>query len=320
MARSLLLPFDLPRARPAGPEVRIGTSGFRYPPWRGTFYPEGLAQWRELEYLSRKLRTVEINGSFYSLQKPSSYEAWRDQTPADFVFALKGTSYVTHNKKLRDPEIPLANFFASGVLALGPKLGPILWQLPPYFQFDADRVRAFLHALPRTTVEAACLGALHDGTLGEPAYLRVDEDRPIRHALEVRHPSFVTSAFLDLLRDYGVAACVADTAGRYPCIEAVTADFTYVRLHGGDELYVSGYDDDALDDWHARIERLRRGDVFVYFDNDTRARAPFDAMNLAARFGQGERVPFPHEALARVEARRGVEQLRTSWPGRVGKR
>ena len=136
-------------------DIRIGTSGWRYPPWRGTFYPDGLVQRRELEYLSRSVSSIEINGSFYSLQRPDSFRSWFAETPDDFLFAVKGPRFVTHLKQLRDVETPVANFLASGVLALGAKLGPVLWQLPPRMRFNPSRVEDFLALLPRTTSAAA---------------------------------------------------------------------------------------------------------------------------------------------------------------------
>ena len=296
-------------------DVRIGISGWRYPPWRGVFYPVGLAQAHELRHASERLRTIEINGSFYSLQRPTSWRRWFDETPADFVFAVKGGRFLTHHKKLRDCEQPLANFFASGVLALEEKLGPILWQLPPQLAFDAERVAAFLELLPRTTRAAATLARGHDHRLRHGAHVDVRSDQPLRYALEVRHETFAAPAFLRLLRRFDVACCVADTAGRWPALDAVTADFVYVRLHGDKRLYVSGYGRAALDAWAARIARWRDGgrDVFVYFDNDVKVRAPFDAMNLAARFGQGAPVRFPLAARRAVEARRGIEAPRATW-------
>jgi uncharacterized protein YecE (DUF72 family) len=294
-------------------DVRVGISGWRYPPWRGVFYPVGLPQRAELEYASRAMRTVEINGSFYSLQTPSSYRAWFDATPTDFVFAVKGGKFITHAKKLRGCEVPLANFFASGVLALDHKLGPILWQLPPQLAFD-DRIDAFCKELPRTTREAARLAKKHDARLAGRSWLDVDQDRPLRHAFEVRHPTFVADAFFEVLRKNHVALCVADTAGRWPAIDRVTTDFTYVRLHGSRRLYASGYTHAELDVWAARIERYRaEGDVFVYFDNDADVRAPFDAMNLAARFGQNEPVSFPRKIHREAVRKRGKEEVRTTW-------
>jgi uncharacterized protein YecE (DUF72 family) len=308
--------------RPRAGDVRVGVSGWRYPPWRGVFYPVGLPHARELEFASRRLRTVEINGSFYSLQRPSSYRSWYAATPADFVFAVKGGRFLTHHKKLRDCATPLANFLASGVLALEEKLGPILWQLPPQLPFDAERLEAFFAMLPRSTAAAAELARGHDQRLQYGAHLEVSVDRPLRHAVEIRHPTFEDPSFVRLLRRAGIALCVADTAGRWPYLEDVTADFVYVRLHGDKRLYVSGYGRAALDAWAVRIAAWRRAghDVFVYFDNDVKVRAPFDAMNLAARLGYGQPVRFPLAARRAAEAARGVEEPRAAqdrWRPRV---
>ncbi len=263
----------------------VGTSGWRYPPWRGVFYPPGLAQRRELEHLSRRVSSIEINGSFYSLQRPDSYRAWAAETPADFVFAVKGGRFITHLKQLRDVETPLANFFASGVLALGAKLGPLLWQLPPRMRFDPERMASFLALLPRSTGAAARLASGHDERLDGRAFTETDADRPLRHALEVRHESFRDPAFRALLRAHDVALVVADSAGTWPYFEDVTADFVYVRLHGADELYASGYTAEALDGWAAKVRAWCAAgrDAFVYFDNDAKVHAPRDAIALLQR-------------------------------------
>jgi uncharacterized protein YecE (DUF72 family) len=299
-------------------DIRIGISGWRYAPWRGVFYPKGLSQTSELRYASRKVRSVEINGSFYSLQRPSSYQRWYRETPDDFVFAVKGSRFLTHNKRLRDCGGPLANFFASGVLALENKLGPVLWQLPPQLPFDASLLASFFALLPRTTTAAAQLARGHDERVAHGAYLEVQEDRPIHYALEVRHASYEDEAFVELLRAHDIALCVADTAGKFPYLENVTSDFVYVRLHGSRKLYVSGYGRASLDRWAGRILAWRDGGkrVYVYFDNDVNARAPYDAMNLAARMGYGKEVPFPRKAQRAVETRRGVEQPLSKWDRR----
>jgi uncharacterized protein YecE (DUF72 family) len=308
--------------------VRIGISGWRYAPWRGTFYPKNWPHRRELEYASRQLRTIEINGSFYSLQSAASWKRWAAETPDDFVFSVKGGRFITHIKRLRDVETPLANFFASGILRLGKKLGPILWQLPPSTRFDPDRLAAFFELLPRDLNEAAALARKHDDRLGERASLRVEKNLPLRHALEVRHPSFEDAAFVELLREHRIALVVADTAGKWPFMEDVTADFVYARLHGEKELYVSGYPPAALADWARKIRAWARGgnprdvrlhaplmktaaagrDVFVYFDNDVKVRAPFDAMSLAHLLGLG---PKPARA---PRVTRIAETPRTRWP------
>jgi uncharacterized protein YecE (DUF72 family) len=266
-------------------EVRIGTSGWLYPPWRGVFYPPKLPHRRELEYLSSKMNSVEINGTFYSLQRPTSFQRWYEQTPADFTFAVKGARFITHMKKLAGVEIPLANFFASGVLALREKLGPVLWQLPPNLGFDADRLTAFFAQLPRSTGEAAWLARRHDERLKDRSLTVTDADRPIRHALEVRHKTFEVAAFPDLLRKHAISLVVADTAGRWPLLRDVTADLVYVRLHGDVELYTSGYTDEALDKWAAEIRSWTAAglDVQVHFDNDVKVHAPYDAIHLAER-------------------------------------
>jgi uncharacterized protein YecE (DUF72 family) len=204
-----------------------------------------------------------------------------------FVFAVKGGRFITHMKKLADVDTALANFFASGPLALGGKLGPVLWQLPPTLGFDADRLSRFFELLPRTTKEAAVVAAGHDERVEGRAWLEPGEDRPLRHALEVRHDSFLDPTFLDLLRRHDIAVVVADTAGRWPRLAHVTSDFAYVRLHGDTELYASGYSGESLDTWAALVRGwAEQGtDVYVYFDNDVKVRAPFDAMALAERLG-----------------------------------
>lgn len=270
---------------PAPGAACVGISGWRYPPWRGVFYPKGLRQRDELSYVAEHLTSVEINGSFYALQRPENFRAWHDATPSDFTFSVKGPRFISHMKRLRDAETPLANFFASGLLALGDKLGPVLWQLPPNFGFDADRLTEFFALLPRTTGAAGRLARQHEERLAGRALTQATVDRPLRYALEVRHASFRSSTFVELMREHDVALVVADTAGRWPRFDEVTADHVYVRLHGDQELYVSGYSDEALDTWAARIRTWTSAghDVFVYFDNDVKVRAPFDAMHLRER-------------------------------------
>ncbi len=295
-----------------GGELRVGISGWRYPGWRGKFYPKDLPHRRELEYASRILNSVEINGSFYSLQLPSSYQRWHSETPDDFVFAVKGARFITHMKKLRDVKTPLANFFASGVLALRKKLGPILWQLPPNLSWNKERLEEFFALLPRDTRSAARLAKKHDDNLKARAWMKVDASFPLRYALEVRHKSFMTQEFFELLRTHNIAFVFADTARKFPYAEDLTSDFIYIRLHGATKLYVSGYSGESLKWWADRIEHWRKGkqprdaktvgtsrcdvrghrsaaslplDVFVYFDNDAKVYAPFDAQRLAAQLG-----------------------------------
>ncbi len=285
-------------------DVRIGISGWRYAGWRGEFYPADLPQRRELEYAASVLTAIEINGTHYSLQRPEYFERWAAEVPDDFVFAVKGSRYITHMLRLKGAADALANFFAQGILKLGPKLGPILWQFPPSFPFDPERLEPFLAALPRDTAAAATIARRHDDRLAGRAWTRTDARRPLRHAVEVRHESFRAPDFIALLRRHGVALVVSDSVD-WPCLMDVTADFVYCRLHGSTELYASGYDDEALDTWVARIAawasggepadarrvvdepaaRLPARDVFVFFDNDAKVRAPFDAQRLIARLG-----------------------------------
>lgn len=262
----------------------VGISGWIYPPWRGDFYPKGLPHRKELAYAASRLSSIEINGSFYALQRPTSFHRWAAETPPGFVFSVKGGRFITHMKKLRDVRTPLANFFGSGVLALQDKLGPLLWQLPPTLGFDADRLADFFSGLPASTAEAAYLARHHDDRLAGRAWTGVLADWPLRHAVEVRHDSYRTPAFVELLRQLGVGLVVADTAGRWPQLFDVTADFVYVRLHGAQELYVSGYGPDELAVWAERIRGWTSAglDVFVYFDNDVKVRAPYDAQALQA--------------------------------------
>jgi uncharacterized protein YecE (DUF72 family) len=306
--------------------IRIGISGWTYPPWRGRFYPKGWPQHRELEYASRQVSSIEINGSFYSLQRPASYGAWYDASPEGFVFSIKGSRFITHMKRLKDVETPLANFFASGVLRLAEKLGPFLWQLPPSFRFDPERLRNFFNLLPRDTRAAARLAKKHDERLRGLAWAKTDCTRPLRHAIEVRHSSFETREFIALLREHEIAMVVADTAGKWPLIEDVTSDFVYVRLHGDEELYVSGYPPEALGIWGRKVRAwatgkmpagtrlladrpsVRERDVFVYFDNDAKVHAPFDAIALAAQLRLGG-APTGAPDFSKIK-----EGARLTWP------
>jgi len=253
-----------------GGTVRIGISGWTYAPWRGNFYPPGLLQADELSYASRQVDTIEINGTFYGLQRPDAFARWYDETPEGFVFAVKGPRFITHIRRLRDVETPLANFFAQ---------------------------------LPRDTEAAAALAEHRSEWLADRAWAKTAQRRELRHAIEIRHQSFLDPAFIALLRRHRVALVFADSVS-WLYAEDVTADFVYLRLHGAEELYASGYSDEALDHWAARIKLWAAGrepndarliapdadptgqiprDVYAYFDNDAKVRAPVDARSLRAR-------------------------------------
>jgi uncharacterized protein YecE (DUF72 family) len=293
--------------------IRVGISGWRYAPWRGTFYPKDLPQRAELEYAAGILPVIEINGSFYSLQRPESYASWYAHSPKDFVFTVKAPRYITHVRRLKDVRAPIANFLASGLFNLRHKLGPILWQFPPSFRYDAARMAGFLELLPHDTKSALALARRRDGFMKGRTRLAIDANRRMRHAIEVRHDSFKDPAFIDQLRAHNVALVIAETARRWPMMHDITADFVYMRLHGDKEIYRSAYSDRALDKWARRIAAWHRGgeprdarkvstkkppskrprDVYCFFDNtDVKLRAPFDAQTLAKKLGlSGRRTP-----------------------------
>jgi uncharacterized protein YecE (DUF72 family) len=280
--------------------VRIGVSGWRYEPWRGAFYPPGLRQEDELAYAAERLPTIELNGSFYSLQTPESYADWYRATPEGFVFSVKAGRYITHLRRLKDVAKPIANFFASGLFNLKEKLGPILWQFPPNMKFDPGRFEEFMALLPHDTSAALALARKRDARMTGRAALKVDAQRPVRHAIEIRHPSFLEPGFIALLRRYGIALVIADTGDRWPQPHDVTADFVYMRLHGATELYTSRYSEETLQSWAERIEAWAAGsqpagvdlvapatvapraarDVYCYFDNTDKLHAPDNARRL----------------------------------------
>lgn len=284
----------------AGQErINIGISGWSYRPWRGVFYPRGLPARQELAYAASKFGTIEVNSTFYRLQSVDSFARWADETPDDFIFSVKGSRFITHMLRLRSVEQALATFLASGLLRLGPKLGPILWQFPERFAFDADRLEAFLRLLPRDTETAARMATRYSRRLlGKRAWTRVATRAPLRHAIEVRHSSFVNPAFIRLLRSLDTALVCTDAVD-WPRLTNVTSDFVYCRLHGDKELYASGYDGRSLRLWAQRAFDWSAGrepsdaerilprpvrcprDVFIYFDNDAKVRAPVDAEMLA---------------------------------------
>lgn len=259
-------------------DIRVGIGGWVYKPWRGLFYPKGLPQAQELEHASRRLTSIEINGTFYGAQKPASFRRWLSETPDDFVFSVKGPRFATHRRALGEAGPSIERFFASGVLELGEKLGPVLWQFPPFLKFDETGFEAFLALLPQK----------HDG-------------RAIRHVVEVRHASFATPAFIALLRKHGVAAALVDTEGHAPLAD-VTADFVYARLRRVEPDEPEGYPAPALDQWAGRFRTWAAGgvpadvkpidpvaapkrprDCFVYFINGAKERAPAAAMALLKR-------------------------------------
>jgi uncharacterized protein YecE (DUF72 family) len=264
----------------------IGISGYDYPNWKDRFYPPGLRRREWLTHASRVFDSIELNGTFYSLKSPAVFARWKSEVPdRGFVFAIKGSRFITHNLKLRRAEGALANFLASGVLALGTTTGPFLWQLPTSYAFDAERMDTFMSLLPRTSSAAALLSERHDDRLKRGALTTAAVPMAYRHAFEVRHVSYLCEEFYALLRRHGHGFVIADTAGTFAYAEEVTAPFVYVRLHGSRQLYVSGYTPEELDSWAVRIETwVRAGlDVYVYFDNDARVHAPFDAIELRQR-------------------------------------
>lgn len=278
--------------------IRVGVSGWNYDSWRGPFYPDGLPRRSELAYLGRQMDTIEVNATFYSLSKPTSVRKWCDAVPPDVVLAIKGSRFITHNRKLRDTGSALANFFASGVLELGAQLGPVLWQLPAQLRFDAERIDTFLGSLPKDHRAAAALAQGHDDRVGDPAYGPGDNHR-LRHVLEVRDESYLCDELVRIARRHGVALAFSH-ASEWPYTEELTAGFVYVRLHGPGEVYASGYGEEALRGWAERLRRWRDADepadavritdrsppqrrsrdVYVYFDNDQHAHAPRDALRL----------------------------------------
>jgi uncharacterized protein YecE (DUF72 family) len=240
--------------------IRVGIGGWVFPPWRGTFYPNGLKQAEELAHASRHVSAIEINGTFYHSGKPDSFRKWRDETPDGFVFSVKGPRFVTHRRELATAGDGIAMFFSRGVLELGPKLGPVLWQLMPTTRFSPADMGAFLELLPKES----------DG-------------RPIRHVIQPRHPSFADPGFAELLARHGAAAAEVDDAD-LPASGAA-AGFRYLRLRRCVEEEPAGYPPDSLDAW---VERARKWaaegtDVFLYFINGAKIRAPHAAMALLER-------------------------------------
>lgn len=268
----------------------VGTSGYDYRTWRGSFYPPDVPRRHWLAFASRVFNSIELNGTFYSLKSPAVFQRWASEVPdRGFVFAIKGGRFITHNLKLRNCETALGNFFASGILSLGRKTGPFLWQLPATYRFEAERLDSFIRSLPRSSTEAEAVARQHDHRLERGALVDAAESVRYRHAFEVRHPSYFCGEFYELLRAHDCALVVADTAGKFAYSEAITTDFVYVRLHGSTAIYASDYDDAELESWSSKIRRWMRGGngraAYVYFDNDAKVHAPHNAMQLAGLLG-----------------------------------
>jgi len=248
--------------RRATPRAIVGMAGWVYPPWRGTFYPGGLRHSDELAHAASRVTSIELNGSFYAIPKPASWTAWNAATPDDFVFSVKAPRFVTLIRKLRDVDEPVRRFFTSGLMTLGQKLGAVLWQIPEDLDYDRDLIESFL-----TTLDSA--GAEHG---------------PLRHALEVRHPSFDDPAFREQAERHGVAVVLGDTEGGWPVLDWSTTDFVYARLHGDLARYPDGYDDAAIDRWAdwTRAQLAAGRDAYVYFVTENKVHSPFNAEALLA--------------------------------------
>lgn len=274
------MPQRHPSPEDAAPAIRVGIGGWTYAPWRGVFYPEGLAHARELEYASRQLTAIEINGTYYSTQKPSTFAKWRDETPEGFVFSLKASRYATNRRELAGAKDSIHRFLHSGVAELGPKLGPVVWQFAPTKVFSPDDFGAFLELLPDKL----------DGL-------------PLRHALDVRHPSFACGEYVELARRHRAATVFTDSDD-YPAIADRTGDFVYARLMRASAAYKAGYAPKALDAWADRLRAWARGadpadlpragqktpagaarpqDVYAYFINGAKERAPAAARAMIER-------------------------------------
>ena len=265
--------------------IRTGTAGWVFEPWRGTFYPEGLVQKRELAWSSTRLGTIEINATFRANQKPQSFGKWAAETREGFVFSVKGPQLVTHIRRLKNCTAELANFFASGPLALGPKLGPFVWQLPPNLALDLAVLEAFLRLLPRTPADYIALAAQADERLKTPPFLDATGVGAIRHAIEARHPSWDSSAARELLAQHNTALVISDTV-QQPA-RVLTADFAYCRLQGPARPDAAGYTPDDIADWAGQIRDWDAAghDVFAYFVHEDKLHAPANAIALRQALG-----------------------------------
>jgi len=284
-------------------QIRVGFSGWTFPGWKEDFYPKGLSSKDELQFASRKVNPIEINGTFYALQKPATFQHWYDQTPRDFCFSVKAGQFITHVLRLKEVNEPLANFFASGLLCLREKLGPILWQFPPNVMLKDDRFEKFLKLLPHDSRAAEKLARRHGSKVKGRAWTDAGGDYPVRHAFEFRHPSFKNPYFIEMLLAHNVAVVFGDSGKKSsPYMEDLTADFVYARMHGQDKRYSKGYTKSAIERWAKRIETWAAGkqpkdaelvssekpraikrDIFIYFDTEVKEYAPYDAMNLLKR-------------------------------------
>ncbi len=279
--------------------IRIGMSGWTFDGWKGEFYPKGLSAKKELAFASRKVNSIELNGTFYRLQTPTSFQKWHDETPDDFVFSVKAPQYITHIRRLKEVEEPLATFLASGPLCLGKKLGPILWQFPPNVVLKDDRFEKFLKLLPKDTKSAAKYSKGHSDKI-KSAHTKCDVDQPLRHAFEFRHPSFANPDFLAMLREHNVAFVFAHSGEKNIYLEDLTADFVYARMHGQEKEFKKGYTKEKLEWFADRVALWTTGkqpkdahtiadakpasvkrDAFIYFDNESKVYAPRDALKLA---------------------------------------
>lgn len=280
-------------------KIYIGMSGWTNEGWRGDFYPKGLPKSKELEYAGRQVNSIEINATFYSYQKPATFQRWYEETPPGFCFSIKGPQYITHILRLKEVEKSLSNFLASGLFCLKEKMGPLLWQFPPNMVLKDDRFEKFLKLLPYDSKSAARLAKNHSSRLEGRVQLEPSGHFPIRHAFEFRHPSFMNPDFIDLLRAHGVALVFAHSGLKSPYMEDLTADFIYARMHGQEKAFKKGYPGPFLSWWADRVSFWTQGkwpedaqcvsegkpksvkrDAFIYFDTEAKEYAPYDALNL----------------------------------------
>ncbi len=229
---------------------KIGTSGWSYSHWKEIFYPSHITESKWLDFYSDHFDTVEVNATFYRLPSPKTFDNWYQKTPDSFIWAVKGSKFITHTRRLKDSKEPLTRLYTA-IEGLREKLGIILFQLPPSLSFDKELFLTFCENLDHT----------HN------------------HALEIRHPSWIDSHIFEILKMYNIAYCLSDTAGKYPYHEAITADFIYIRLHGSQNLYVSKYSEDELQEWAKKIRNWNMP-TYIYFDNDNRGFAIKNAKRL----------------------------------------